>query len=144
MKYVSIIILLLSSFFLAAQTVIPTPETVVQGNGVFRTKNLQADIRQTTNAALPSEAYRLQVTKNGIEIEASGDAGFFYARQTLKQLASDQNGTWIIPCLKIEDRPRVGFRSFLLELRPPISESHDHKEIYRHGALLKRTISTGI
>ena len=115
MKYVSIIILLLSSFFLTAQTVIPAPETVVQGNGEFRTKNLQADIRQTTNTALPSEAYRLQVTENGIEIEASGDAGFFYARQTLKQLASDQNGTWIIPCLKIEDRPRVGFRSFLLD-----------------------------
>ena len=80
MKYVSIIILLLSSFFLTAQTVIPTPETVVQGNGEFRTKNLQANIRQTTDAALPSEAYRLQVTENGIEIEASGDAGFFYAR----------------------------------------------------------------
>ena len=96
MKYVSIIILLLSSFFLAAQTVIPTPETVVQGNGEFRTKNLQADIRLTTNTALPSEAYRLQITENGIEIEASGDTGFFYARQTLKQLGTEQQDLSLI------------------------------------------------
>jgi len=137
MKYVSIIILLLSSFFLTAQTVIPAPETVVQGNGEFRTKNLQADIRQTTNTALPSEAYRLQVTENGIEIEASGDAGFFYARQTLKQLASDQNGTWIIPCLKIEDRPRVGFRSFLLDSGRQYQKVSTIKKYIDMAALLK-------
>lgn len=137
MKYVSIIILLLSSFFLTAQTVIPAPETVVQGNGEFRTKNLQADIRQTTNTALPSEAYRLQVTENGIEIEASGDAGFFYARQTLKQLASDQNGTWIIPCLKIEDRPRVGFRSFLLDSGRQYQKVTTIKKYIDMAALLK-------
>ena len=137
MKYVSIIILLLSSFFLTAQTVIPAPETVVQGNGEFRTKNLQADIRQTTNTALPSEAYRLQVTENDIEIEASGDAGFFYARQTLKQLASDQNGTWIIPCLKIEDRPRVGFRSFLLDSGRQYQKVSTIKKYIDMAALLK-------
>ena len=137
MKYVKYIILLLSSFFLTAQTVIPAPETVVQGNGEFRTKNLQADIRQTTNTALPSEAYRLQVTENGIEIEASGDAGFFYARQTLKQLASDQNGTWIIPCLKIEDRPRVGFRSFLLDSGRQYQKVSTIKKYIDMAALLK-------
>ena len=138
MKYVSIIILLLSSFFLTAQTVIPTPETVVQGNGEFRTKNLQADIRQTTDAALPSEAYRLQITENGIEIEASGDAGFFYARQTLKQLGTEQqDGTWIIPCLKIEDRPRIGFRSFLLDSGRQYQKVTTIKKYIDMAALLK-------
>lgn len=137
MKYVSFIILLLHSLFLSAQIVIPSPETVVQGDGELRTKNLQADIQRITNTDLPSEAYLLQITKNGIEIQASGDAGFFYATQTLKQLVSEQDGIQVFPCLKIEDRPRVGFRSFLLDSGRQYQKVSTIKKYIDMAAMLK-------
>ena len=38
------------------------------------------------DAEMPHEAYTLNVTKNGVEVKASGLNGFNYAIQTIKQL----------------------------------------------------------
>ena len=46
----------------------------------------EADVQFTTVASMADEAYRLSVTTGHVAIEASGDAGFFYALQTLRQL----------------------------------------------------------
>ena len=42
---------------------------------------------RTTDASLPPEGYRLKVTTDGVEIAAADEAGAFYARKTLEQLA---------------------------------------------------------
>lgn len=66
---------------------------------------------QETNT-LPTEAYRLRITEQGICIE--GDpAGIFYAHQTLKQLKVQFGDR--LPCMEIEDEPRFPHRGYMLD-----------------------------
>lgn len=87
-------------------------------------KSTKAQLELHRTASLPSEAYRLKVTRAKIEIHASKAAGFFYALQTLKQLmprnvmagVADPTITkWSVPCVEIEDEPRFGWRGFMLD-----------------------------
>lgn len=87
-------------------------------------KSTKAQLELHRTASLPSEAYRLKVTRAKIEIHASKAAGFFYALQTLKQLmprnvmagvADPTISKWSVPCVEIEDEPRFGWRGFMLD-----------------------------
>ena len=87
-------------------------------------KSTKAQLELHRTAYLPSEAYRLKVTRAKIEIHASKAAGFFYALQTLKQLmprnvmagvADPTISKWSLPCVEIEDEPRFGWRGFMLD-----------------------------
>lgn len=49
-------------------------------------KEAKARIILDLNPQLPAEAYKLNVSKEQVRIEASRPAGFYYALQTLKQL----------------------------------------------------------
>jgi len=77
-----------------------------------------------TNTDLPNEGYKLNVTTKLISIEASSSNGFFNAVQTLRQLLPPQinsgvfiqNVKWSIPCVKIADSPRFGYRGFMLDV----------------------------
>ena len=40
-------------------------------------------------ASIPPEGYELSITKDGVTIRHSDDAGLFYAKQTLAQLRAD-------------------------------------------------------
>lgn len=62
--------------------------------------------------SLGDEAYRLEVTPDGINVAASGDAGVFYAVQTLVQLAGDDG---VAGCCAISDRPRFGYRGLMID-----------------------------
>jgi hexosaminidase len=66
------------------------------------------------------EAYRLEVTCDGITIEAGGEAGLFYAFQTLMQLIfpsqKAEKGSVAIPCVKISDSPRYKWRGMHLDV----------------------------
>ena len=75
------------------------------------------------DAEMPHEAYTLNVTKNGVEVKASGLNGFNYAIQTIKQMlpveiykqtASD-DVKWIMPCAIINDAPRFRYRGLHLD-----------------------------
>ena len=87
-------------------------------------KSTKAQLELHCTPSLPSEAYRLKVTRAKIEIHASKAAGFFYALQTLKQLmprnvmagvADPTISKWSVPCVEIEDEPRFGWRGFMLD-----------------------------
>lgn len=71
---------------------------------------------------LPAEGYRLVAdVEHGLRIEASEDAGVFYAFQTLAQLLRPgTNATgqpWFeIPAIHIEDAPRFPYRGFHLDV----------------------------
>ena len=87
-------------------------------------KSTKAQLELHRTPSLPSEAYRLKVTRAKIEIHASKAAGFFYALQTLKQLmprnvmagvADPTISKWSVPCVEIEDEPRFGWRGFMLD-----------------------------
>jgi hexosaminidase len=74
-------------------------------------------------ARLGAEGYLLSVSGRSITIEASTPAGLFYGTQTLYQLlppaiegaAPTDGKTWSIPCVRIEDRPRFGWRGVHLD-----------------------------
>ncbi|HYI08872.1 MAG TPA: beta-N-acetylhexosaminidase [Thermoanaerobaculia bacterium] len=65
--------------------------------------------------ALPEEAYRLTVMREGVTIEASSPAGALYATETLLQLAELEAGHIRIRCAIVEDAPRFRWRGFLLD-----------------------------
>jgi len=71
------------------------------------------------------EAYRLQIKKNKITIEARDKAGFFYAVVSLMQLmdpaiwrqssSRKKQKSWSIPSCTIEDYPRFKWRGMMLD-----------------------------
>lgn len=61
------------------------------------------------------EAYTLQITSKGIQLEASSANGLFYGTQTLLQLLPAKIGNASLPCCKITDQPRFGMRGLMLD-----------------------------
>ncbi len=77
------------------------------------------------DAAIGDEGYRLDITAEGVSIEAGTTAGFFYAFQTLKKIlptnvmagAKDEAVTrYALPIVSIVDAPRYKQRSFMLDV----------------------------
>ncbi|MFT5166886.1 MAG: hexosaminidase [Saprospiraceae bacterium] len=68
------------------------------------------------NKNLGKEAYHLMVSKNGIEIEAAAEAGYFYALQTLRQLIQTKQGKQVIPICKIKDAPAFPVRGYMIDV----------------------------
>lgn len=87
-------------------------------------KEAKARIILDLNPQLPAEAYKLNVSKKQVRIEASRPAGFYYALQTLQQLmprnvmagvATSDHSQWSLPSVEIEDAPRFEWRGFMLD-----------------------------
>ncbi|MDQ7949775.1 MAG: family 20 glycosylhydrolase [Pedobacter sp.] len=69
---------------------------------------------ETANMA--EEGYELTIAPKTITVRAK-KAGLFYAIQTLIQLFPGQNATSaVLPCTKIVDRPRFGYRGLMLDV----------------------------
>jgi len=86
--------------------------------------NANAYIQLNVDPALATEEYSLNVQNDRIYITAAEDNGFFYAFQTLKQLLprnvmagvpDTDVKQWNIPCVVIKDKPRFGWRGFMLD-----------------------------
>lgn len=71
-------------------------------------------IQLIDDAQLPLEAYRLTI-EGGKAILRGNGAGLFYGVQTLRQLCYGEEAP-ALPNLKIEDRPRFGYRGFMLDV----------------------------
>ena len=75
-------------------------------------------------ADMPHEAYTLNVTKKRVEVRASGLNGFNYAIQTIKQMLPVEvygkvdaaQKSWTLPCVKINDAPRFGYRGLHMDV----------------------------
>ena len=68
-------------------------------------------------ASIPPEGYELSITKGGVTIRCSDDAGAFYARMTLAQIEKVDPKTKqkIYPCVEIVDAPKFKWRGVLLD-----------------------------
>ena len=75
------------------------------------------------DSALADEEYSIDIAKSSCIVRASSYNGFLYAVQTLKQLTSvsifanepDPSQKFLFPCVKIQDKPRFGYRGMHLD-----------------------------
>ena len=85
----------------------------------FRVEELpgqsKAEVTVTGNAdpALGNEGYELHITPTAVSLAANAPAGIFYGQQTLRQLRAE-DGT--LPCCRIWDKPRFGWRGLMLDV----------------------------
>jgi hexosaminidase len=77
------------------------------------TARLDAITVERADVGLGDEGYRLNVSREGITLTAKTEAGLFYGRQTLQQLA-EADGT--VPACEIVDYPRFGHRGAMLDV----------------------------
>lgn len=69
------------------------------------------------NSVEGAEAYRIDITKHGVTVSASGDAGHFYGAMTLAQMLDGDDGTLApLPIGVIEDSPRLAWRGVMLDV----------------------------
>lgn len=102
-------------------------------------------INLIADAALNGEAYRLDITADGVNIRAGHRAGFFYALQTLRQLlppallAGTHNAyaNWSLPQLAIQDQPLLTHRGYMLDIARHFFDKNEVKRILDIMALYK-------
>ena len=96
----------------ALPVLVPAPRQMTLAGGdcaVLRDASGGIAVRETTDASLPPEGYRISVSTCGVYVASADMAGAFYARQTLAQLVSDGADT-SLPCVEIEDWPAYSWR----------------------------------
>lgn len=107
--------------------------------------NKKGSINFVSKKEISEEGYELEINNEQINIAANDNAGFFYALQTLRQLlpiefSSDElnkNIRWVLPAVKIKDRPRFGWRGFMLDVSRHFYEKEYIYKILDQMAALK-------
>ena len=90
------------------QPLLPQPKQMTYADGVCEVA--KAEIISRTDANMVKEEYTLIITPDTIRIEASDEAGIFYAKQTLLQWGDT------IPCGIITDYPDLPHRGLMLDI----------------------------
>ena len=103
--------------------VVPRPQKVEMKEGSYTLNGcIDKAVKYLQDKTLGEEAYKLEVTEQGITVWSSTDAGKFYARQTLRQMVPPCGGhahqgkskceerKVQIPCCVIEDAPVFAYR----------------------------------
>ena len=118
-KVLVLICFLLCAFILKAQgpeVIVPVPEKYVLSEGTYTFEGVpRVDARIVPSRFDGREDYSLEVNSRGVVIRAGGEAGLFYARQTLAQMTSDGAVTEI-RCCRIEDSPRYAYRGLHVDV----------------------------
>lgn len=88
----------------------------------------EANIRVIRDHESAYEAYQLNVGQDRIEIKG-GEAGIFYAFQTLLQLIEEKNGQLQIPVIAIKDKPEFAYRGLMIDVSRHFRTLDEMKEI---------------
>jgi len=91
-----------------ALTVLPEPREITFGSGEVT----EPSVKIVRDATVKPEGYRLDIVKDGVTITAADDRGVFYARQTMRQLASDGK---TLPICKVNDWPEYPMRTVQID-----------------------------
>ena len=90
------------------QPLLPQPKQMMYADGVCEVA--KAEIISRTDANMVKEGYTMIISPDTIRIEASDEAGVFYAKQTLKQWGDT------IPCGRVTDYPDLPHRGIMLDV----------------------------
>ena len=90
------------------QPLLPQPKKMEYTDGVCEVAKAEIVVR--TDANMLSEGYTMIITPTTITIEASDEAGIFYAKQTLKQWGE------VVPCGRVTDYPDLHHRGIMLDV----------------------------
>ena len=90
------------------QPLLPQPKQMIYADGVCEVA--KAEIISRTDANMVKEGYTMIISPDTIRIEASDEAGVFYAKQTLKQWGET------IPCGRVTDCPDLPHRGIMLDV----------------------------
>ncbi len=127
-------------------------QTDIQDKLGFQVELVESETSGTGSICLKNdknmayEAYRLVISKNGIEIIASNNAGWFYGVQSLIQLipATDKTTGGMesvqIPGVTITDAPRFSWRAFMLDEGRYFKGTTQVKLLLEEMALLKMNV----
>ncbi len=82
------------------------------------------EITVDVDSSLPAEGYQLRIGPGRLRIIAGGEAGAFYAAQTVRQLLPDEawraapvpGPPWQLPCAEIDDAPALPWRGGHLDV----------------------------
>jgi len=94
------------------------------------------------------ETYKLEVFTNKITITASGNAGFLYGLESIRQLLPEAiespkivpNVDWVIPNVEVQDQPRFKWRGLMLDLSRHFFDKEYIKEVIDGLAMLKMNV----
>jgi len=112
--------------------IIPTPQHITFSTGSYNLANAQSckvDKKMVTNLPVDTNAdqgYVLEVTPQGIRLQATTETGLFYGEQSIRQLMrhyshNDTSSAFSIPCMRIVDFPLMKYRGWLDDIsRGPI------------------------
>jgi hexosaminidase len=80
-------------------------------------------LRLDPQASFGDEGYAVEVTAEGVAMDAGTPAGLFRAVQTLRQLLpaaieshTGQAGPWTVPGVRLRDQPRFAYRGVMLDV----------------------------
>ncbi len=79
------------------------------GIGTVRV-GVHPELRFTTDRSIAPQGYRLTANDDGVTVASSDVAGAFYGVMTLAQLPRRTDGRWSLPCVRVDDRPALGWR----------------------------------
>ncbi|MEQ9286087.1 MAG: beta-N-acetylhexosaminidase [Cyclobacteriaceae bacterium] len=110
-------------------------------------KKIRGSITFGLDKELGKEAYGLKISDKGVQIVASGVAGWFYGLQSFKQLfptgyesSGSKSRSIKLPALEIEDAPRFGWRAFMLDESRYFKGKEQVKMLLDEMALLKMNV----
>lgn len=98
---------------------LPAPRRVRRLGGIFEGPagvEPTLEVRIDPSAVPDAEGYLLRVEPRRVLAVVREDAGAFYARQTLRQLARQGARPGTIPCVEIEDAPDLPNRGVMLDI----------------------------
>ena len=90
------------------QPLLPQPKKITCSEGTCQVA--KAEIITRTDANMVAEGYTMIITPTTITIEASDEAGIFYAKQTLQQWGE------VVPCGRVTDYPDLHHRGIMLDV----------------------------
>lgn len=118
--------------------VIPRPNKASFTDGHFalpENEDIESFIKTSLDEKADGEEYALVINEDGIMLTAAGDRGFFYARQTLKQILNQYGHS--LPYMSIIDKPRYAYRGFMLDCSRHFFEVEELKKIIEAASLFK-------